>query len=109
MKLTNLINRVKLAFTADETILNKHNKAHIMLVDNMTSALYEIWEYSKSGNMAAYAFMHSKLRNELVQFELDFYNDDIPILHKRATYGAYKAIMIEVSSLLHDLRREKVA
>lgn len=109
MKLNNLINNLKLVFTSDETILSKYNNAHCDLVKNMNECLYEIWEYSKSGNVAAHDFMYSKLHDRLVQFKLDFVNDDIPNLHKRATYGAYKDIMKEVNPLLHSLRRERTA
>lgn len=106
MRFNKIINTVThLLFTPDETVLDKNNKAHKALIGNMNNALYEIWEYSKSGNVAACDFMHSKLHDRLVQLELDFQNDDIPALHRRATYGAYKAVMAEVTPLLRRLRK----
>lgn len=106
MKFSILISRVKLAFTADETLLEPSNNSHCMLIDEMQDALYEIWEYSKTGNVAAFDFMHSKLHDRLVQFRLDFGNTDIPSMHKNATYRTYKDIMKEVNPLLHSLRKE---
>lgn len=109
MKLGRLINHLKCAFIADENILDKHTHSHWMLVDEMVDALYEIWGYSKNGNAEARDFMHSELHDKLVQFRLDFVNDDIPSLHKRATYRAYKDIMKKVNPLLHRLRKEMAA
>ena len=106
MKLSKFFCRVKLAFTANETILDRYNHFHWMLIDEMMDALYEIWEYSKIGNTRARDFMRSKLHDKIVQFRLDFVNDDIPTLHKRATYNTYKEIMAEVNPLLQALRKE---
>lgn len=109
MKFSILISRVKLAFTADETLLEPGNNSHWMLINEMRDALYEIWEYSKTGNAAACDFMHSKLHDRLVQFRLDFGNVDIPRQHMKATYGAYKEIMAEVNPILRRARKERKA
>lgn len=109
MKLNILISRVKFAFTADETLLEPNNKSHWILINEMRDALYEIWEYSKTGNAAACGFMHSKLHDRLVQFRLDFGNVDIPKQHMKATYGEYKAIMTEVNTILRRVRKWRAA
>lgn len=93
----------------NETVLNKHNKEHLALVECMDSALYEIWEYFKAGNTEAHAFMHSKTRESLVQFELDFENADIPEFSIRATYEVYEVIMAETMPVLNRLRNQNMA
>lgn len=93
----------------NEIVLDKKNKEHQALVECMDSALYEIWEYSKAGNIVAHDFMHSMLHDALVQFELDFMNTDITQLNSRATYGTYRALMAEVIPLLNNLRKESIA
>lgn len=106
VKIAGIVDFTRAFFPADETVLDKHSEAHKTLVYVMNDSLYEIWEYSKSGNTAALEFMYNKLHDRLVQFKRDFANTDIPERHKNATYGNYKAIMAEADSLLKRLRKE---
>lgn len=92
----------KYTFLASETVLDKHNETHQTLIDRMDKALYKIWEHAQSGDPAAQVFMTSETRRRLVQFQLDFQNNDIPERNPKATYGAYKSIMAELLPLLRN-------
>lgn len=92
----------KYTFLTSTTVLNKNNEMHQTLIDRMDKALYKIWEHAQSGDPAAQAFMTSETRRRLVQFQLDFQNNDIPERNPKATYGAYKSIMAELLPLLRN-------